>query len=405
MALELTTYGDLKKVIRAIALKQKGEKIGDIALGTLIGFIPGAEAAKTTFDFIRAAISKPDTKKTKTWLDKLDIDDEMSAIVDDTVENGFMQMMSKTIESKPDTQELEPDFNMNAEMVNYLKDKYEGRTVSGIQENREMDLKEYIKELVRKEMDEMSVSGDAGPYSTPIAFAKKGQKTNAAIQTAQSQGMKLVPKGMPKNSKALDYKELWKGKKSSMNENVDFKVGDKVEYENQKWEVISFLANGTVRLKNLKGLPSVNVIPGAIKKISESNYDKVSQQGQPSEYSAPSGYTAASGYTAGSGYDKNENMKESLLNIIDKELINEVTYGKFKKDVKHRTKSEQLHKAIREVKKKLAEIDRIVEYTSRMKQELSEDGGINYWKATQKNVATISEMVNQLNNKIKNLNQ
>jgi seryl-tRNA synthetase len=98
-------------------------------------------------------------------------------------------------------------------------------------------------------------------------------------------------------------------------------------------------------------------------------------------------------------------MKESLLSIIEKELINEVTYGKFKKDVKHRTKSEQLHKAIREVKRKLAEIDRIVEYTSRMKQELSEDGGINYWKATQKNVATISEMVNQLNNKIKNLNQ
>jgi hypothetical protein len=40
-----------------------------------------------------------------------------------------------------------------------------------------------------------------------------------------------------------------------------------------------------------------------------------------------------------------------------------------------------------------------------MKQELSEDGGINYWKATQKNIGTISEMVNQLNNKIKNLHQ
>jgi hypothetical protein len=137
----------------------------------------------------------------------------------------------------------------------------------------------------------------------------------------------------------------------------------------------------------------------------ESNYDKPSQKGAPSGYTAPSDYTAASGYTAGSGYDKNESMKESLIDIIEQELINEVTYGKFKKDVKFRTKSEQLHKAIREVKRKLQEIDRIVEYTSRMKQELSEEGGVNYWKATQKNVATISEMVNQLNNKIKNLNQ
>jgi len=134
--MELNTYGDLKKVIKAISLRQKGEKLGNIALGTLIGFIPGAEAAKTTFEFIRAAMSKPDTRKTKTWLDKLDIDDEMSAIVDDTVENGFMQTMSNTIESKPDNQPLESDFNMNAEMVEYLRDKYEGRTVAGIQENK-----------------------------------------------------------------------------------------------------------------------------------------------------------------------------------------------------------------------------------------------------------------------------
>ncbi len=317
MALELNTYGDLKKVIKAIALKQKGEKIGDIALGTLMGFIPGAEAAKTTFEFIRAAISKPDSKKTSTWLDKLDVDDQMSAIVDDTVENGFMQAMAKSIEAESDTKPLEPNFNMNAKMVDYLKTTYKGRTVSGITENKEMDLTEYIKKLVQKELDEMSVSGDAGPYSTPYAFAKKGQKTNAAIETAKSQGMKLAPTGMPSDSKVKDYKAIWKS-------------AEKPTYKM---------------------------------------------------------------------------YKESLLDIIEKEMINEVTYGKFKKDVKFRTKSEQLHKAIREVKRKLSEIDRIVEYTSRMKQELSEDGGINYWKATQKNVATISEMVNQLNNKIKNLNQ
>jgi hypothetical protein len=353
MALELNTYGDLKKVIKAIALKQKGEKIGDIALGTLMGFIPGAEAAKTTFEFIKAAISKPDAKKTSTWLDKLDVDDQMSAIVDDTVENGFMQAMAKSIESEADDKPLEPNFNMNAKMVNYLKTTYKGRTVAGITENKEMELQEYIKSLVQQELDEMSVSGDAGGYLSANAFSPKGQKTNAATAQALRSGWKKAS-GMPKNSKALDYKELWKGKKSAMN--------------------------------------------------NESNYDKASLKG------APSGYTAASGYTAGGikgddYYKTNESMKESLLNIIEKELINEVTYGKFKKDVKHRTKSEQLHKAIREVKRKLAEIDRIVEYTSRMKQELSEDGGINYWKATQKNVATISEMVNQLNNKIKSLNQ
>ncbi len=141
---ELNTYGDLKKVIKAIELKQKGEKIGKIALGTLLSFIPGAEAAKTTFEFMKAAMSKPDTKKTDTWLDKLDVDDEMSAIVDDTVENGFMQAMADTIESKSDSQPLESNFNMNAEMVEYLRDKYEGRTVSGIKEN---NMKERFQQL------------------------------------------------------------------------------------------------------------------------------------------------------------------------------------------------------------------------------------------------------------------
>jgi hypothetical protein len=81
------------------------------------------------------SISKPDGKKTNTWLDKLDVDDDMSQIVDDTVENGFMQAMTKSIESEQDTKPLEDDFNMNAKMVDYLKKTYSGRTVSGIQEN------------------------------------------------------------------------------------------------------------------------------------------------------------------------------------------------------------------------------------------------------------------------------
>ena len=148
--MELNTYGDLKKVIKAISIKQKGEKIGDVALGTVIGFIPGAEVAKTTFDFIKAAFKKPDTKKTKTWLDKLDIDDEMSYIVDDTVENGFLQMLSKTIEAESDTKPLEQDFNMNARMVDYLKTKYSGRSISGIQENKMKN--ETLKKLIQEEI-------------------------------------------------------------------------------------------------------------------------------------------------------------------------------------------------------------------------------------------------------------
>ena len=200
--MELKTYGDLKKVIKAISLKQKGEKIGGVALDQIIGLIPGGGAAKTTFDFVKAAFSKPDTKKTKTWLDKLDIDDDMSAIVDDTVENGFLKTITQTIESEADNKPLEDNFNMNAKMVVFLKKNYSGRTVSGIAENNKKMkndiLKQLIKEEIRKTLKEEEEKagfssqtmltplirqlGDIDPakFNTTFNLAKKGTPLNMA---------------------------------------------------------------------------------------------------------------------------------------------------------------------------------------------------------------------------------
>jgi len=225
---DLKTYGDLKKAISVINLKQKGEKISGVAVGVIMGLIPGADAAKNTYEFIKAAISKPDTKKTNTWLDKLDVDDEMSAIVDDTVENGFMQAMSAAIEAEPDDKPLEQDFNMNAKMVNYLKQQHKGRTIAGIQENKDMGLKEYIKQLAREVLDEQdggvvgnttaALGGGAGVPMTPNWVAPKGQKKNAATKTAEKQGFK-VTKGeteMPGDSKVKDYVSLTGKKKKKV---------------------------------------------------------------------------------------------------------------------------------------------------------------------------------------------
>jgi hypothetical protein len=111
-------------------------------------------------------------------------------------------------------------------------------------------------------------------------------------------------------------------------------------------------------------------------------------------------------YKSGDYEDINVSLYESIDNIVKEELLNEVTYNKFKNEVKLRSKNEALHKAIKEVKRKLMEIDRIVEYTSMMKQELSEgEEGLKYWKATSNNISRIAEMVNELNTKIQNLQQ
>jgi hypothetical protein len=199
--MELKTYGELKKLIKLISLKQKGEKIisqgKELALDQLLGLIPGASNAKTAFDFLTSAFKKPDTVKTNTWLDKLDIDDKMSAIVDDTVENGFLQFLSKTLEAAPDEKPLQPDFNMNKQMGDYLQKNYSGRFVAGIKEStnyKKRNMKKVLitesqlRAMVRKMLMEQQAMG-----STPVGstgFAPQSSLSTTALKqstTVQSQ--------------------------------------------------------------------------------------------------------------------------------------------------------------------------------------------------------------------------
>jgi len=209
MANELKTYGDLKKVIKSISNNQKLGKLGDVSLDAAIGLIPGGDIAKTTFDFIKAAFSKPDDTKTKTWLDKLDIDDDTSKIVDDTIENGFLKDLSKKFDSESDDKPLENDFNMNAKMVQYIKDKHNGRTITGIKENKMKN--ESLKKLIKEEIKNILKEED----TKPEAEDKKSQ----TIQTIQKyfEGPGKTPLSLIKNPMELKniLTLIWNG----MNEN------------------------------------------------------------------------------------------------------------------------------------------------------------------------------------------
>jgi tellurite resistance protein len=223
-------------------------------------------------------------------------------------------------------------------------------------------------------LEEMSTSGDAGAYSSKF-FVNKSGKENKATKS-----MKWKPvKGMPKNSKMLDYKEMWPGKKSAMNENMS---------------TAERLIKQAEKEGRIKGDYSQRVLDAA-KKVAK-DYDglkndeerKVLRDQYYNEFLKTSG------------------LKESLLEIIEQELINESNYHKFKSEVKYRTKNEALHKAIREVKRKLNEVDRLIDYTTRMKQELSEnENGISYWKRSLKAVDEINETSNRISNKIKSIYQ
>jgi hypothetical protein len=178
---ELKTYGDLKKAIKTISTGQRKEKVGGVGIDAIIGQIPIIGNIKTGVDLVRAFVEAPDTKKTKTWLDKLQIDDSMSKIIDNAVENGFIQTISKEIENQQDSKPLELDFNMNQKLVDFLKNNYQGRTVTGIKENQMKKLQ--LRQLIREEISKII---EAEVVSTPPKSAVKQTAASTAYQkTAQ----------------------------------------------------------------------------------------------------------------------------------------------------------------------------------------------------------------------------
>lgn len=77
-------------------------------------------------------------------------------------------------------------------------------------------------------------------------------------------------------------------------------------------------------------------------------------------------------------------------------------YSKFKNETKTRSKADQFHQAIREVKKRVEEIHKVFEYVNRLEGELNEDGdGLKYKKHTEAAMSKIQEMVSELGAKMK----
>lgn len=93
-----------------------------------------------------------------------------------------------------------------------------------------------------------------------------------------------------------------------------------------------------------------------------------------------------------------EKKAREVLDVLD-ESVNE-SYRKFKKKVTN--PRQQMNNSVREIEKHLREVDRIVEYNLKLKTEMDLGGG-NFFEGTNKRLARISERINHLNNKLKEL--
>ncbi len=130
---KIETYGELQALMQNIKKGQTKQKIvqkgKEVAVDVVLDLIPGGSTAKNAFEFLKSVAKKPDIKKTDTWLDRLDIDDDMSSIVADDVEQNFLQFLAKSIEGEPADKKLEDEFDINEKMRDYLKMQYNNRTI------------------------------------------------------------------------------------------------------------------------------------------------------------------------------------------------------------------------------------------------------------------------------------
>ena len=131
---QLRTVGDLRRAVQgAIRAKQSGQgkdAVKDVAVGALMDLLPGAGTAKSLFDVVKATYQLPDEKKTDTALDALNVDDQVSAIVDDTVENAFLKALGNELKDIPDEKQLE-EVNVTTLLQKYIAKEFERRTVGG----------------------------------------------------------------------------------------------------------------------------------------------------------------------------------------------------------------------------------------------------------------------------------
>lgn len=131
--LQINTVGQLKSLLSsAIKAKRKkgaAKEGGKAILGAFLDLVPAVASAKNIAALLKAVYSMPDEKKTQTGLDYLNIDDQISAIVDDRVESGFIKHMFHRFENEGDDTPLS-NFDMTKEINSFLDKRFHGRTVN-----------------------------------------------------------------------------------------------------------------------------------------------------------------------------------------------------------------------------------------------------------------------------------
>jgi len=200
-------------------------------------------------------------------------------------------------------------------------------------------LRKYIRELIKQELEEASVTGNidggAGPPKTPAAFRKKNSK-------------KIKKAGHEEGHKKPDVFGF--SKVSEAKFHVKTEIGSVIIDAGGKGEAIMKVAKALK--KGRKGIISVNRV----------------------------------------GVSKAKQVDKKLENVT------EGKYHDYKNDESLSAK-QKIGYSMREVRDKLTELDKLVKMNVRLKNEIGVDS-TSYWKRTHTAMKKISERLVKLANKV-----
>ena len=125
---EIQTVGQLRAAINKAREDKKKGVVGKGVINTLSS-ATGIDLIQNLGSMLKDVYRLPDEKRTNTFLDRLDVDDDVSDIVDDAIENMFLNDASKEFEGLPDDTRLD-QIDMTQRLSDFIAKRFNQRTVS-----------------------------------------------------------------------------------------------------------------------------------------------------------------------------------------------------------------------------------------------------------------------------------
>ena len=125
---EIQTVGQLRAAINKAREDKKKGVVGKGVINTLSS-ATGIDLIQNLGSMLKDVYRLPDEKRTNTFLDRLDVDDDVSDIVDDAIENMFLNDASEEFEQLSDDTRLD-QIDMTQRLSDFIAKRFNRRTVS-----------------------------------------------------------------------------------------------------------------------------------------------------------------------------------------------------------------------------------------------------------------------------------